>query len=58
VRDIAINRKWHEKHRMPKNPTVEQRLQWHIEHSKHCDCRPLSKKLVSELRKRRKVGKE
>jgi hypothetical protein len=55
---MAINREWHEKHKMPKNPTVGQRLQWHIEHSKHCDCRPLSKTLVSELRKRRKVGKE
>lgn len=31
-----INKEWHLAHPMPKNPTQEQRLKWHLEHSKHC----------------------
>ena len=53
---IPIDREWHEKNRMPKNPTVEQRVQWHLEHGKHCACRPIPAKLldrVKELRRSR-----
>jgi hypothetical protein len=35
------NRLWHEQHRMPKNPTPEQRIAWHLEHATHCRCRPI-----------------
>lgn len=45
-----INKEWHEKHRMPKNPTRQQRLEWHIAHSKHCTCRVLTDKLKAELK--------
>jgi hypothetical protein len=34
-----INAKWHNAHRMPKNPTFEQRLEWHREHARECGCR-------------------
>jgi hypothetical protein len=37
---MSINREWHLKHRMPKNPTEKQRTDWHVAHAKHCDCRP------------------
>ena len=37
--DLA--RLWHEQNRMPKNPTAQQRVEWHIEHAKHCQCRPI-----------------
>jgi hypothetical protein len=43
---------------MPKNATVDQRLHWHLEHSKHCDCRPLPKKFLEDLKKRSKDEKE
>jgi len=36
-----INREWHESHRMPKNATDEQRIAWHLEHSRNCTCRPI-----------------
>jgi len=26
---------------MPKNPTPQQRVEWHVEHAKHCQCRPI-----------------
>jgi hypothetical protein len=56
---VAINKAWHEAHRMPKNATVEQRIAWHEGHMKHCACRPVAesrsmlKKLAAELERRR-----
>ncbi len=34
-----INREWHEQNRMVKNPTGDQRIKWHLEHSRNCSCR-------------------
>lgn len=36
---MAINKTWHAANRMPKNATLEQRVQWHTEHLDHCGCR-------------------
>ncbi len=47
-----INEKWHKAHRMPKNASIEQRIQWHREHQKHCSCRPIPTKLLEILKKR------
>lgn len=32
---------WHEKHKMPKSPSLEVRIIWHREHQRHCGCRPV-----------------
>lgn len=40
---------WHLAHKMPKNPTLEERLAWHREHKKHCGCRPIPKSLEPYL---------
>jgi hypothetical protein len=50
---MEINAKWHKQNRMPKNPTVEQRIKWHIEHQKNCSCRPIPEKLLEEMKKRK-----
>lgn len=47
-----LNAAWHKTHRMPKKPTVEQRIEWHLEHLKHCGCRGLPAKLAEEMKKR------
>jgi len=47
---MRINAEWHRNNRMPKNATTEQRIAWHLEHRKHCDCRPIPKKLLGEMR--------
>jgi len=39
------NAAWHERHPMPKKPTTEQRLAWHLAHEKACGCRPMPAKL-------------
>lgn len=46
---MKINKEWHTKNRMPKNPTQEQRIQWHLEHQKHCQCRPIPEKLQQKI---------
>ncbi len=47
-----INAEWHAKHKMPKNPTLDQRVKWHLEHARHCGCRPASGEVLEEIRKR------
>jgi hypothetical protein len=47
----TINKDWHTKNRMPANPTLDQRMIWHLEHAKHCPCRPIPKKLAIEIEK-------
>lgn len=50
---MNINREWHLNNKMPKNPTLEQRIQWHLEHEKNCKCRPIPEKLLEEIVKRK-----
>jgi hypothetical protein len=47
-----LNAEWHRAHRMPKNPTAKQRLEWHVAHAEACGCRELSAAMLRELRKR------
>jgi hypothetical protein len=47
-----INAVWHNAHPMPKNPTLDQRIAWHVAHAKHCGCRPIAGKIRDEMVKR------
>ncbi len=49
---MKANKEWHQANKMPKNPTLEQRIDWHLEHSKNCSCRPIPEKLKLEMEKR------
>lgn len=42
---MSINKIWHQKHKMPKNPSEKERMKWHKEHVKHCGCRPFPESL-------------
>jgi len=46
----TLNRAWHRTHRMPANATLEQRMQWHLAHRKHCGCRPIPAKLAAAMK--------
>ncbi|MBS3144712.1 hypothetical protein J4208_03950 [Candidatus Woesearchaeota archaeon] len=46
MQQARINKEWHQDHKMPKNPTVEQRSSWHEEHQKYCSCRPMPKTII------------
>jgi hypothetical protein len=49
-----LNAAWHRQHPMPKNPTLAQRLRWHVAHAKACACREMPPAIKEALRKRRK----
>ena len=49
---MKINKEWHLANPMPKNPTFEQRAEWHLEHQKNCACRPIAGKLAEEMKHR------
>jgi hypothetical protein len=43
-----INAEWHAAHPMPKNPTMDQRIEWHLEHQRECHCREGLPRTVQE----------
>jgi hypothetical protein len=48
-----INAEWHKANPMPKNPSADQRLDWHLEHLKHCQCRTdLPKSVLKTMEER------
>jgi hypothetical protein len=49
---MKLNSAWHLAHKMPKNPTLDERISWHLEHAKNCLCRPLGGKILEEIHKR------
>jgi hypothetical protein len=48
----TINAAWHRAHPMPKNPTLEQRVQWHLAHAAACSCRELPESMLREFEAR------
>ncbi|MFA7254218.1 MAG: hypothetical protein WC107_06745 [Patescibacteria group bacterium] len=45
----SINKEWHLAHKMPKNPTETERLEWNREHSRNCTCRPMPESLQKKI---------
>ena len=50
---MAINREWHRAHRLPRNASKEQRIEWHAEHARECGCRPVPPDLRDEVARRK-----
>jgi hypothetical protein len=46
---MALNREWHQAHRMPKNATPAQRVRWHVAHARHCGCRAMPDSIKREI---------
>jgi len=49
---MQINAKWHKQHPIPKNPSEETRVAWHLEHRKNCACRKMPEKIEKEISKK------
>ena len=49
---MKINKEWHQKNQMPKNASIEQRIAWHLAHTRNCGCRGIPEKLLEEMGKR------
>lgn len=43
------NESWHKAHVMPKHATVDQRIEWHLQHQANCACRPMPVKLRERI---------
>ena len=52
---MKFNKEWHLAYRMPKNATMQQRINWHIEHQKNCSCRPIPQKILDEINAKKNV---
>ena len=50
--EFRMNKPWHELNKMPTKASLEQRVRWHLEHAKHCGCRPVPSSVIEEMRKR------
>jgi len=50
---MKINAQWHTKNKMPKNPTLDQRVEWHISHARNCACREMPARIKEEVIKKR-----
>jgi hypothetical protein len=49
-----MNQDWHRKHPMPRNPTVDERVHWHKEHSKACGCRGIPPSVKAAMARKRR----
>jgi len=49
--DRSPNTAWHEKHRLPNNLTLDQRMQWHMEHARRCPCPSQDEDILEDLKK-------
>jgi len=45
-----MNKLWHANNQMPPRATLEQRIQWHEAHQKHCACRKVPKSILGYLK--------
>jgi len=50
----VINREWHEANKMPKHPSLKQRIVWHQKHVKHCKCRDMPESIAKAIAEQRK----
>jgi hypothetical protein len=48
----TINKEWHLAHKMPRNASLEQRLEWHVKHAANCNCRDMPAGIQRELEAR------
>lgn len=50
--DSSPHTEWHLKHQLPKNPTLDQRVKWHMDHARRCPCPSKDEDIMEELKKR------
>jgi hypothetical protein len=49
---MKINVAWHALHKLPENATLNERINWHLDHIKNCSCRTkLHSNIVEEIKR-------
>jgi hypothetical protein len=46
---VKINREWHLAHKLPRNASLEEKLEWHAAHAINCGCREMPQSIRKEL---------
>lgn len=49
---MKLNREWHLTHKLPRNASLEERLNWHMLHAENCRCREMPESIRRELEAR------
>ncbi|HZY95032.1 MAG TPA: hypothetical protein VFE98_09305 [Candidatus Bathyarchaeia archaeon] len=52
----AVNEEWHTRNGIQKNPSLDQRIDWHLRHQENCECRPIPRGIKAEIKKE-KLGR-
>lgn len=47
-----MNKEWHDAHKLPRNATLEERINWHMLHAENCGCREMPDGIRRELEAR------
>lgn len=47
-----MNRTWHAEHRLDPRASLDQRIDWHVEHAQQCGCREMPDSIKRELQAR------
>jgi hypothetical protein len=44
-----MNAAWHKKNRLPRNASLDERIDWHKRHAENCGCRPMPASIRARL---------
>lgn len=48
---MKINTEWHTKNKIAQSANLDQRVKWHLEHTRHCSCRSVPEDILEEMKK-------
>jgi hypothetical protein len=49
---MQINASWHLGHKLPADATLDQRVEWHMAHARHCSCSVVDEEILEALKRR------
>lgn len=53
----SFDRRWHEENQLGKGASLDDRVQWHLEHARLYGCRPIPDSILREIERKRAVEK-
>jgi hypothetical protein len=52
VKKRPLDLQWHAQHRLGRGARLDDRVRWHVEHTKVCGCRPIPATVLEEIERR------
>jgi hypothetical protein len=47
-----VNAAWHQAHKLARDASLDERIDWHVKHAAECACRPIPRSIQAELERR------